>query len=172
MVRGLRRAPGRDGGGASEQGSGESVSEGLAVTTITQFQMEQEQIYASYNEMVNIEGIAKEVARLNTPVSRYSKMRAKTDLRNWLGFLMLRMAPNAQWEIRQYAQAVAEMVKAIWPRTYALFEEHDLHGAHLSRTEANVVREMLKAPAYGRLRKEGTDEEYKALASLSKKLGL
>jgi thymidylate synthase (FAD) len=90
-------------------------------------------------------GIAKEVARLNTPVSRYSKMRAKTDLRNWLGFLMLRMASAAQFEIRQYANAVAEMVKAIWPRTFALFEEHDLYGVHLSRTEVAELRDLLRA---------------------------
>src|ERR1019366_4194791 len=66
-------------------------------------------------------GVPKELARVHLPVGRYSKMRAKTDLRNWLGFLTLRMAPGAQWEIRMYANAVAEIVKELWPRTYALF---------------------------------------------------
>ena len=67
------------------------------------------------------QGVPKELARVHLPVGRYSKMRAKTDLRNWLAFLSLRMAPGAQWEIRQYANAVAEIVKALWPRTFALF---------------------------------------------------
>ena len=100
---------------------------------------EQQSIYDRYEHML-AEGLAPEVARIDCPVSRYSRMRAKTDLRNWLAFLALRMAPNAQWEIRQYADAVAEIVKALWPRTYALFEEHTLHAVTLSRTEVLALR--------------------------------
>jgi thymidylate synthase ThyX len=33
------------------------------------------------------------------------------------------MAPNAQWEIRQYANAVHEILKIKFPRTLALFDE-------------------------------------------------
>lgn len=156
-------------GKANRQGSDEAVSDGLAATVITQLQLEQERIYESYNEMVNVEGIAKEVARLNTPVSRYSKMRAKTDLRNWLAFLQLRMAANAQWEIHQYANAVAEIVKALWPKTYALFEEHTLHGVHLSRTEARRLAEFFAAQKSVRTLDFGGDE--RAGLALMLKLG-
>jgi thymidylate synthase (FAD) len=69
------------------------------------------------------QGVQKELARIHLPVGRYSRMRASTDLRNWLGFLTLRMAPNAQWEIRQYANAVHEILKIKFPRTLALFDE-------------------------------------------------
>lgn len=68
-------------------------------------------------------GIPKEVARMPIPVGRYSRMRAQANLRNWLAFLTLRMAPEAQWEIRQYANAVAELIQERFPRTYALFCE-------------------------------------------------
>ena len=95
---------------------------------------EQRRIYEGYSQALD-KGLAREVARINTPVSRYTKFRAKANLRNWLQFLHLRMAENAQMEIRVYANAVAELVKEFWPRTYALFEEHTLHGKHLSRTE-------------------------------------
>jgi thymidylate synthase (FAD) len=66
-------------------------------------------------------GVPKELARLPVPVARYSRMRASANLRNWLAFLTLRMAPNAQWEIRQYANAVGELVAANFPRTWSLF---------------------------------------------------
>lgn len=66
-------------------------------------------------------GIPKEVARLPVPVARYTRMRASTNLRNWLGFLTLRMAPVAQWEIRQYANAVGQIVRENFPRTWELF---------------------------------------------------
>lgn len=128
----------------NKQGSAEPVSPTEARGVLAGLQGEQELVYGHYDNLVKRE-IAKEVARLNTPVSRYSRMRATTDLRNWLGFLLLRMAPNAMWEIRQYANAVAEIVKALWPRTYALFEEYDLHGVRLSRAEAARVHDMLNA---------------------------
>ncbi len=68
-------------------------------------------------------GVPKELARLILPVGRYSRMRASANLRNWLGFLSLRMAPQAQWEIRQYAQAVHDILVPLFPRTLALFDE-------------------------------------------------
>lgn len=66
-------------------------------------------------------GIPKEIARLPVPVARYSKMRAVTSLRNWLGFLTLRMDPAAQWEIRQYANAVGAIIRDKFPKTWRLF---------------------------------------------------
>ncbi len=68
-------------------------------------------------------GIPKEVARVILPVGRYSRMRASTDLWNWLHFLTLRMSPNAQWEIRQYANVVGTLIAKAFPRTWELFSE-------------------------------------------------
>lgn len=68
-------------------------------------------------------GIPKEIARLSVPVARYSKMRASANLRNWLGFLTLRMDQHAQWEIRQYANIVHQLLSVTFPRTIALFDE-------------------------------------------------
>lgn len=56
------------------------------------------------------------------PAGRYSRMRASADLLNWLKFLTLRMAPEAQWEIRRYAQGVHEFLSRLFPRTMALFD--------------------------------------------------
>ena len=68
-------------------------------------------------------GAPKELARLVLPVGRYSRMRASANLRNWLGFLTLRMEASAQWEIRQYANAAHDIAKELFPRTVALFDE-------------------------------------------------
>jgi thymidylate synthase (FAD) len=76
-------------------------------------------------------GVPKELARIHLPVGRYSAMRASANLRNWLAFLTLgyghsdrdrlRMATGAQWEIRQYANAVGEVIATKFPRTWELF---------------------------------------------------
>lgn len=68
-------------------------------------------------------GVPKELARLPNTVGRYSTMRASTDLRNWLAFTTLRCAPNAQQEIRLYAEAALTALRVSFPRTVALFEE-------------------------------------------------
>lgn len=68
-------------------------------------------------------GMPKEVARVCLPVGRYSQMRASANLRNWMAFLTLRMSPDAQWEIRQYANAVGEIISHKFPRTWELFKE-------------------------------------------------
>lgn len=68
-------------------------------------------------------GIPKELARICLPVGRYSRMRASANLRNWLAFLLLRMDPAAQWEIRQYAEIVGLIVSRLFPRTWSIFQE-------------------------------------------------
>ncbi len=68
-------------------------------------------------------GIPKELARLCIPVARYSQMRASASLRNWLAFLTLRMDPAAQWEIRQYANALGEIIAEEFPQTWELFRK-------------------------------------------------
>jgi len=67
-------------------------------------------------------GVPKELARIHLPVGRYSQMRVNANLRNWLAFLTLRMDPAAQWEIRQVANAVGEIIAVKFPRTWELFD--------------------------------------------------
>lgn len=73
-----------------------------------------------YQSLLN-DGLPKELARVVLPVGRYSKMRAGANLRNWLAFLKLRQADNAQWEIRQYADAMAAILADKFPRTMENF---------------------------------------------------
>lgn len=67
-------------------------------------------------------GIPKELARLSMPVGQYSTMRVNTNLRNWLSFMYLRQAPNAQEEIRVYADAVFTLLKQQFPHTLDLYQ--------------------------------------------------
>jgi thymidylate synthase (FAD) len=68
-------------------------------------------------------GVAKELARCPMPVGNYSRMRAQANLRNWISFLTLRSDPNAQYEIRQFANAVGTIISKKFPQTYRLFRE-------------------------------------------------
>jgi len=68
-----------------------------------------------------LRGVPKELARLPVTVGRYSRMRASANLRNWMQFLELRLAPTAQQEIRLYGQAVQSLLTEKFPRTMDLF---------------------------------------------------
>lgn len=127
---------------SNKQGSGALLPETVRNTTTYEMQNDQVDLRKSYERYLK-SGVAKEIARVNTPVSAYTKARIQTSLRGWLHFLELRMASNAQEEIRDYANAVASIVKQLWPRTYALFEEYTLYAKTLSRTELELLRELV-----------------------------
>ena len=67
-------------------------------------------------------GVPKELARLIMPVGHYSRMRASANLRNWLSFMTLRCDSQAQCEIREFADAVAQLVATKFPQTYQLWK--------------------------------------------------
>ena len=110
--------------GASKQGAAVKGSEILTHEKVLEWLGLLESVYqhaeSVYQCGLSI-GIPKEVARCPVPVGRYSQMRANANLRNWLAFLTLRMSPEAQWEIRQYANAVGEIIAECFPQTWKLF---------------------------------------------------
>lgn len=104
------------------QGTGEALTEENA----DRFRRRLGDLYEKAQELYETalaHGVPKELARCCLPVGRYSKMRATGNLRGWLGFLRLRMAPNAQWEIRQYANVIWNELHKTFPRTMGLFDE-------------------------------------------------
>lgn len=130
----------------NKQGSAGVMDSVYAKNTIEGIEWTQTLAYSHYLSMLE-NGVAKEVARINTPVSRYTKMRVKANLLNWFRFLNLRLRPNAQYEIRVFAEAVAKCVKKRFPRAYSRFEEHTLHGVQFSRTEMNALRKLVAKSA-------------------------
>ncbi len=124
---------------------------------------DQDFVYQSYEKALK-DGVPKELARINTPGSRYSKHRAKANLLNWFRFLDLRLRPNAQKEIRLYAQAIAKIIKQKFPRSYELFEEYSLHGTKFSRSDMNAIRQLLGAGQFDTSKVKGlfaSDSKYR-----------
>lgn len=64
-------------------------------------------------------GLSKELARTILPVSIYTEWVWKIDLRNLLNFLDLRLADNAQKEIRDYAEAIKDIITPVVPLSMA-----------------------------------------------------
>ncbi len=107
---------------------------------------DQEAGYATYREMLK-DDVARELARINLPVSLYTEWFWQMDLHNLFRFLALRLDPHAQWEIREYAQVIARIVKVVTPMAFASFERHQLRGRRFSGEEMAALRTMLQGGA-------------------------
>lgn len=107
----------------NKQGSAsEPVSEEISREFIARIRADIEQIEATYRWALE-HGISRELARINTPLSRYSRMRASANLLNWLRFIAIRSEEGAQEEIREYTHATSLIVESAFPRTHQLAGE-------------------------------------------------
>jgi thymidylate synthase (FAD) len=92
----------------------------------------------------NKEGLARELARMNLPLSCYTQWYWKIDLHNLLHFLNLRADSHAQYEIRVYAQVMLDMVQKWVPHCYEAFMKNKKDGKNLSGPALAIVKRMLK----------------------------
>jgi thymidylate synthase (FAD) len=90
-------------------------------------------------------GIARELARIVTPVSTYTEWYWKVDLHNLLHFLSLRADPHAQKEIRVYAEVICQIVEAWMPNVWEAFVDYRLEAHTFSKQEVTILRDLLEA---------------------------
>ena len=70
-------------------------------------------------------GIAAEQARLFLPAyGLYVTFRWTASLNSVMNFFALRLDPHAQWEIRQYAEAMKPLVRGVVPLAFDAFMEN------------------------------------------------
>jgi thymidylate synthase (FAD) len=110
--------------------------------------------YDHYLEMLNEDadgrvidesrrGLARELARMNLTLNAYTQWYWKTDLHNLLNFLSLRADAHAQYEIRVYAEAMLDTVKAWVPLAHEAFRDYRMGAVTLSSQMLAVVRGLL-----------------------------
>ena len=107
--------------------------------------------------------VARELARIDLPLSTYTQWYWKIDLHNLLHFLTLRVDAHAQWEIQEYGRVMAGMLKRVAPLSYEAWIDYDVCGSHVSRAELDALRALVTVDgdglaASGRLDKAGLAE--------------
>ena len=100
--------------------------------------------YKDYQWMIDEMGLAREVARASLPVNIYTQWYWKINLHNLLNFISLRKDPHAQYEIRVYAEILADIVEKWVPLTYEAFSDYVLGGAKLSLNGLALVKARLR----------------------------
>ncbi len=115
------------------QGNGKALTAEDAASGLKSFRIVQP-TQLVYQLGINL-GVPKELARLPVPVLLdIHECELARNLRNWLRFLTLRQAPAAQWEIREYANAVGQIIAERFPRTWELFTKEK------SMSQANNIQ--------------------------------
>ncbi|OHD13170.1 MAG: FAD-dependent thymidylate synthase [Spirochaetes bacterium GWB1_48_6] len=107
----------------NKQGRGQTADQAAKDKFFQLLEEDQNQVYEHYEEVVEL-GIARELARINLPLSLYTEWYWTMDLHNLFHFLALRLDPHAQMEIRVYAEAMLEIVRQVAPLASESFENH------------------------------------------------
>src|SRR5947207_7687713 len=100
---------------------------------------EVERSYEKYQHFIE-KGVAREITRIALPASVYTEWYWKIDLHHLFHFLSLRMDPHAQQEIRDYANAMFELIRPIVPIAAEAFVDYHLESMHLTRLEMEAIR--------------------------------
>lgn len=106
-----------------------------------------ESAFDSYARLLN-NGVARELARIILPLNTYTSFYASCNARSLMHFLNLRLPEDAQWEIRQYAEALAALFEQEMPVTAG--EWRSISATHPSKESApSKTTDVLVASATG-----------------------
>jgi thymidylate synthase (FAD) len=139
---------------ANRQGRDEVLGAEEAQTVLELLRSDAEQAFDHYHQMLNRDGddnemdpkrsgLARELARMNLPLSAYTQWYWKVNLHNLLHFLRLRADAHAQYEIRAYAQVLMDVVQKWAPLTHNAFMTYNVGGVHLTDEGLAAVRKLV-----------------------------
>ena len=138
---------------SNKQGRGDALSQQQAREVLDILKEDASRCYANYEWMVNDPswdwhdpdrpGLARELARINLPISAYTQWYWKCDLRNLFHFLGLRADPHAQKEIRVYAEEMLRVLRMWVPVSTQAFEDYHLNAFTLSAGMISVVQRVV-----------------------------
>jgi len=125
----------------NKQGRAVEADEGLQLIAFQKWKEQRQDAMDNY-EWLTQNDFARELARIDLPLSTYTQWYWKIDLHNLLHFLTLRVDAHAQWEIQQYGKIIAGMLKRVAPIAYESWIDYEVCGARLSRMELNLLRSL------------------------------
>ncbi len=124
----------------NKQGQSGNVVDTVTYDRAVQLWEQGRETTAQNYEWLNANDVARELARIDLPLSTYTQWYWKIDLHNLLHFLSLRVDAHAQYEIRAFGEIMAGMLKRVAPLSYEAWIDYDLCGAWMSRMEMDALR--------------------------------
>lgn len=129
---------------SNKQGSSDFIDDkDIGILLSNKEETLQDQIKEVYQERLDI-GIAKEQARKDLPVSNYTEMYVKCDLRNLLGFMSLRSDHHAQIEIRKYSNIMGAIVAELFPITFEAWVDYDFCASNFTAKDKQLLWSLMQ----------------------------
>lgn len=126
----------------NKQGSKGEIEEIELIENLSKEELEiHNRSWDLYQERLKL-GMAKEQARKDLPMSIYTEKIWKCDARNLMHFLHLRLDPHAQQEIREYANAIIQIVEQWIPWSWAAFNDYILQAITFTKPEINILKDI------------------------------
>jgi thymidylate synthase (FAD) len=104
--------------------------------------------YSTYEHHINDFELARETARSILPVGGYTECYWKANLKNFLHMAKLRMDSHAQWEIQEFARAMYDLVKPLFPIACEAFEDYQANAVKLSAQEIQLMSRLLNKTSW------------------------
>ena len=79
--------------------------------------------FNKYKKLLKI-GVSRETARIALPLNLFTEFYFCIDLHNLLNFIKLRNSWNAQYEIKEYAHAIEDIISPLCPITMDAYKEY------------------------------------------------
>lgn len=99
--------------------------------------------YMLYERHINDFGLARETARAILPVGGYTECYWKANLKNFLHMARLRMDSHAQWEIQEFARAMYNLARPLFPLACEAFEDYVVDSVKVSRLEIGLLKKLI-----------------------------
>ena len=113
-----------DQGKLNKQMSGNEIKCGHTKQLYTEYINNSYKQYNAYKMLVD-RGVSKEMARIGLPLNMYTEFYWCIDLHNLMNFIKLRSAINAQHEIKEYSDAMKELISDLCPNTIESFNKYN-----------------------------------------------
>ena len=143
---------------SNRQGRGEALCAEDSARIMDLLRNEALDAYSRYEELLNDDGtgkpeypdrpqLARELARMNLSLNFYTQWYWKIDLHNLAGFLSLRKDKHAQYEIRVYAEVIAQLVEQWVPIAWEAIRDYRIESVTLSRMEYAALQQLVDSNA-------------------------
>jgi thymidylate synthase (FAD) len=149
----------------NNQGRAGGPLEALYPEAVARWERLRAEASATYEWLVEHD-VAREIARIDLPLSVYTQWYWKVNLHNLLHFLKLRVDAHAQYEIRVFAEIMAGMVARVAPASFEAWYDYEFQGVELSRAEMDALRQLIAVEGGGLRARPGAQVDGAGLAAL------
>lgn len=126
----------------NRQGRDGDMDIGTKVRALARMEHSNKIAYDAYQDQLE-DNLSRELARITLPLNNYTIIYWKANLKNFLHMIRLRADSHAQQEIQDFANAMYELARPLFPIACEAWEDYQQDGMYLSRQEKSLLERII-----------------------------